>query len=143
MSSTSSLYDPYDPNSIIPALQHATSGSIGTLFSTCALYPLSLVITRLQLQKDLGNEAKSSAAQRRQSRLAREAAATAAARWAAREDSANGSPDAPPGATHSRHHPRRYQQSEYDGIFDAFSKIYSSEGGLKALYAGLVSLESP
>ena len=141
MSSTSSLHN---PNSIGPALQHATSGSIGTLVSTCALYPLSLVITRLQVQKDLNNEAKSSAAHRRQSRLAREAAATAAARWAAREDSANGQPDAPAGATHpSRHYPRRQQHhTEYDGIADAFSKIYNTEGGLKALYAGLVSLKS-
>lgn len=35
---------------ILPALHHALSGSAGTLISTCAVYPLSLVVTRLQVQ---------------------------------------------------------------------------------------------
>ena len=122
------------PSTLSPAIQQATSGSIGTLISTCALYPLSLVISRLQVQRELEQEAKSSAAHR-QARLAREAAATAAARWAAREDAPA---DAP-------RHPKRYQHarapSDYDGIADAFSKIYNTEGGLKALYTGLVSSE--
>ncbi|RYP43020.1 hypothetical protein DL768_010135 [Monosporascus sp. mg162] len=42
-----------DPGKLLPALQHAASGSLGTLISTCALYPLSLVITRLQVQREL------------------------------------------------------------------------------------------
>ncbi|KAI1313763.1 mitochondrial carrier domain-containing protein [Xylaria venustula] len=40
-------------NSILPALHHALSGSLGTLVSTCSLYPLSLVIARLQVQRQL------------------------------------------------------------------------------------------
>ncbi|KAI1739840.1 mitochondrial carrier domain-containing protein [Xylaria scruposa] len=40
-------------NSILPALHHASSGSLGTLISTCSLYPLSLVIARLQVQRQL------------------------------------------------------------------------------------------
>ncbi|KAI1384708.1 mitochondrial carrier domain-containing protein [Hypoxylon trugodes] len=43
---------------ILPALHHAVSGSVGTLISTCALYPLSLVITRLQAQRQLHREGK-------------------------------------------------------------------------------------
>ncbi|KAI8628571.1 mitochondrial carrier domain-containing protein [Xylariaceae sp. FL1651] len=42
--------------SILPALHHALSGSLGTLISTCTLYPLSLVITRLQVQRQLRRE---------------------------------------------------------------------------------------
>ncbi|KAI0178234.1 mitochondrial carrier domain-containing protein [Pestalotiopsis sp. NC0098] len=43
-----SLYKSIDD--ILPALHHALSGSAGTLISTCAVYPLSLVVTRLQVQ---------------------------------------------------------------------------------------------
>ncbi|KAK6068825.1 peroxisomal adenine nucleotide transporter 1 [Seiridium cupressi] len=38
---------------VLPALHHALSGSAGALISTCATYPLSLVITRLQVQRQL------------------------------------------------------------------------------------------
>ncbi|KAJ1337461.1 solute carrier family 25 (peroxisomal adenine nucleotide transporter) member 17 [Microdochium nivale] len=38
---------------ILPALHHATSGSVGTVVATCTLYPLSLVIARLQVQRQL------------------------------------------------------------------------------------------
>ncbi|TRX88513.1 hypothetical protein FHL15_010552 [Xylaria flabelliformis] len=44
---------PSSSNSILPALHHASSGSLGTLISTCSLYPLSLVIARLQVQRQL------------------------------------------------------------------------------------------
>ncbi|KAI0412338.1 mitochondrial carrier domain-containing protein [Xylaria grammica] len=40
-------------NSALPPLHHALSGSLGTLISTCSLYPLSLVIARLQVQRQL------------------------------------------------------------------------------------------
>ncbi|KAI1344318.1 mitochondrial carrier domain-containing protein [Xylariaceae sp. FL0016] len=43
---------------LLPALHHALSGSLGTLISTCTLYPLSLVITRLQVQRQLAREGK-------------------------------------------------------------------------------------
>ncbi|RYP61027.1 hypothetical protein DL769_007890 [Monosporascus sp. CRB-8-3] len=55
MSSSASVAD---PSKLLPALQHAASGSLGTLISTCALYPLSLVITRLQVQRELLREGK-------------------------------------------------------------------------------------
>ncbi|KAI0019025.1 mitochondrial carrier domain-containing protein [Xylariomycetidae sp. FL0641] len=45
-----------DPNKFLPALHHALSGSLGTLISTCTLYPLSLVVTRLQVQRQLRRE---------------------------------------------------------------------------------------
>ncbi|KXJ97719.1 mitochondrial carrier domain-containing protein [Microdochium bolleyi] len=38
---------------ILPALHHALSGSAGTVIATCTLYPLSLVIARLQVQRQL------------------------------------------------------------------------------------------
>ncbi|ORY69904.1 mitochondrial carrier domain-containing protein, partial [Pseudomassariella vexata] len=43
---------------LLPALHHALSGSAGTAISTCLTYPLSLVITRLQVQRQLVREGK-------------------------------------------------------------------------------------
>lgn len=40
-------------DSVLPALHHALSGSLGTLVSTCSLYPLSLAIARQQVQRQL------------------------------------------------------------------------------------------
>jgi hypothetical protein len=40
----------------LPALGHAISGSLGSAISTVVTYPLSLVITRLQVQRQLKNE---------------------------------------------------------------------------------------
>ncbi|KAI0123847.1 mitochondrial carrier domain-containing protein [Xylariales sp. AK1849] len=40
------------------ALHHAFSGSAGTLISTCATYPLSLVVTRLQVQHQLARSGR-------------------------------------------------------------------------------------
>ncbi|KAI2626702.1 mitochondrial carrier domain-containing protein [Hypoxylon sp. NC1633] len=48
----------------LPALHHAVSGSAGTLISTCVLYPLSLVITRLQVQRQLRREGKPSSSRK-------------------------------------------------------------------------------
>ncbi|KAI0481042.1 mitochondrial carrier domain-containing protein [Xylariaceae sp. FL0804] len=47
-----------NPSKLLPALHHALSGSVGTLIATCALYPLSLVVTRLQVQRQLRREGK-------------------------------------------------------------------------------------
>lgn len=41
---------------ILPALHHALSGSTGTVVATCSLYPLSLVIARLQVQRQLRHQ---------------------------------------------------------------------------------------
>ncbi|KAI0512773.1 mitochondrial carrier domain-containing protein [Xylaria bambusicola] len=51
--STTSSSSFQSTNNVLPALHHASSGSIGTLISTCSLYPLSLVIARLQVQRQL------------------------------------------------------------------------------------------
>ncbi|KAF3012166.1 hypothetical protein E8E14_005353 [Neopestalotiopsis sp. 37M] len=47
---------------ILPAIHHALSGSAGTLISTCAAYPLSLVVTRLQVQRQLAHTGRLAAA---------------------------------------------------------------------------------
>ncbi|ETS76062.1 hypothetical protein PFICI_13006 [Pestalotiopsis fici W106-1] len=47
---------------ILPAIHHALSGSAGTLISTCAAYPLSLVVIRLQVQRQLARAGRLAAA---------------------------------------------------------------------------------
>ncbi|KAK8066076.1 Peroxisomal adenine nucleotide transporter 1 [Apiospora hydei] len=53
MSATSSRTNLHD---ILPALHHALSGATGTAIATCTTYPLSLVLTRLQAQRQLARE---------------------------------------------------------------------------------------
>ncbi|KAK8031168.1 hypothetical protein PG990_000902 [Apiospora arundinis] len=53
MSSTSTRTNLHD---ILPALHHALSGATGTAIATCTTYPLSLVLTRLQAQRQLARE---------------------------------------------------------------------------------------
>lgn len=74
----------------LPALGHAMAGSTGTAISNIAIYPLNLVITRLQVQRQLRNSSTV--------------------------------PD----------------EGEYKGVVDAFKQIYYKEGGLRALYAGVI-----
>ncbi|KAI1348645.1 mitochondrial carrier domain-containing protein [Xylaria sp. FL0043] len=150
-------------NSILPALHHALSGSLGTLISTCSLYPLSLVIARLQVQRQL----------RRRSRRRRDR--SGADPGPDHGPPAGRDPSTPTHITPARtslppedhdplseqvglqqqkqqqHHQatetspdHRDQQpkqptAEYAGIIDAFSQIWSSEcdGGLRAFYTGL------
>ncbi|KAK7749263.1 hypothetical protein SLS62_008232 [Diatrype stigma] len=153
---------------LLPALQHATSGSVGTLISTCALYPLSLVVTRLQVQRQLQREGR---AGREAGPATGEPSLSATARSTTRGDptdptsaapayaanataAATASATANAAATRSsqqKHHQNHLHQqhqnlksssaapSDYDGIADAFSKIYATEGGVKALYTGLAS----
>ena len=49
-SSSSSSSSSTNLDNILPALHHALSGATGTAISTCTTYPLSLVLTRLQVQ---------------------------------------------------------------------------------------------
>ncbi|KAI0799222.1 mitochondrial carrier domain-containing protein [Xylaria sp. FL0064] len=146
-------------NSILPALHHALSGSLGTLISTCSLYPLSLVIARLQVQRQL----------RRRSRRRRDRGG--ADPGPDHGPPAGRDPSAPTHITPARtslppddHDPlseridsqqqKQHHQAtardgqdqqpkqptaEYAGIVDAFSQIWSSEcdGGLRAFYTGL------
>lgn len=172
----SSLPSPVDTTSkLLPALQHATSGSLGTLISTCALYPLSLVITRLQVQRQLLREGRPATVGREAGGAGGPASAeppSATARSTTRGDpidptlaaayaanataAATASATANAAATRTSHHqqPRhpslhpdsrspKTTPSDYDGIADAFSKIYATEGGLRALYTGLVSNRGP
>ncbi|CAG8978352.1 hypothetical protein HYALB_00012487 [Hymenoscyphus albidus] len=74
----------------LPALGHALAGSTGTAISNIAIYPLNLVITRLQVQRQLRN-------------------------------SSSGSDEG------------------YKSVVDAFTRIYEKEGGVKALYKGVVT----
>ncbi|KAI0118600.1 mitochondrial carrier domain-containing protein [Nemania sp. FL0031] len=50
-SSSPPLLSTDNANSVLPALHHALSGSLGTLISTWSLYPLSLMTARLQVQR--------------------------------------------------------------------------------------------
>ncbi|KAI1412929.1 mitochondrial carrier domain-containing protein [Hypoxylon sp. FL1857] len=95
----------------LPALHHAISGSAGTLISTCALYPLSLVITRLQAQRQLQREGRASGHR---------------ASGSTTTTSPNGQRAAGPAP-----------EPTYASITEAFSQIWSSDGGLKAFYTGL------
>ncbi|KAI1144607.1 mitochondrial carrier domain-containing protein [Hypoxylon sp. FL0543] len=95
----------------LPALNHAISGSAGTLISTCALYPLSLVITRLQAQRQLQREGRVSDRKEKGSTTT---------------TSQNDQRAAGPA-----------QEPTYAGITEAFSRIWSSGGGPKAFYTGL------
>lgn len=74
----------------MPALGHALAGATGTAISNLAIYPLDLIITRLQVQRQL-----------------RKTSST---------------PD----------------EGEYDGVIDAFDKIYNKEGGITAFYSGVL-----
>lgn len=76
---------------VLPALGHAFAGATGAAISNLGTYPLALIITRLQIQKQL------------------------------------------------RSHKTVDSSEDYTSIQDAASKIYSQEGGLRGLYAGLTS----
>ncbi|KAM3070171.1 hypothetical protein ACMFMG_003790 [Clarireedia jacksonii] len=82
----------------LPALGHALSGATGTAISNLCIYPLDLIITRLQVQRALSNTNQSSTS----TSLASS------------------------------------QSQRYTSVIDAFQKIYSEEGGLSALYSGVL-----
>ncbi|KAI5917940.1 mitochondrial carrier domain-containing protein [Camillea tinctor] len=120
MSSDGNPYVSTSTSQLLPALHSALSGSTATLVSTCTLYPLSQVITRLQAQGQLRREGKLAPAAHGPhppSELIGDRAL----------------PQRPP-------HGLRQQQREYAGIVDAFLQIWKSDGdgGLKAFYTGLV-----
>ncbi|KAI1212195.1 mitochondrial carrier domain-containing protein [Annulohypoxylon truncatum] len=109
------LADAAASDNFLPALHHAISGSAGTLISTCALYPLSLVVTRLQHQ-------------RQQQRILRRKGADQLSRKEDEEGSTT--PTTGPAAAAP-------PEPTYAGITEAFSKIWSSGGGPRAFYTGL------
>ncbi|KAI3337633.1 mitochondrial carrier domain-containing protein [Xylariaceae sp. AK1471] len=116
-------------NSVLPALHHALSGSLGTLISTCTLYPLSLVITRLQVQRQL----------RREGRLAPAPAPAPPARAPTSPLQEHPPQDQADTQAQQDRDQQLQRPSEYAGVADAFSQIWSSDGngGLKAFYTGL------
>ncbi|TKA24343.1 hypothetical protein B0A50_06813 [Salinomyces thailandicus] len=77
----------------LPALGHALAGAMATASSKVLLYPLDLVTTRLQVQRQMRSKGEA------------------------------------PSAAHDA-------DAEYASVFDAAKKIYTNEGGLKALYTG-------
>lgn len=103
---------------LLAALHHALSGSAGSAISTCALYPLSLAVGRLQHQ-------------RQQRRLSSRRRATAAGIASPRDDEEGST-------TPTGNQPRRGGgEEEYAGVAQAFFGIWRSGGGPKALYTGL------
>ncbi|KAI0199986.1 mitochondrial carrier domain-containing protein [Astrocystis sublimbata] len=186
MSPSSSSPPLPNPNSILPALHHASSGSLGTLISTCGLYPLSLVIARLQVQRQLRRRSQGRGCNR--SRTTLEEDPTGRARTGPEEkgesySSKSSNPTASPGVAdptgprtspaptsripgdrlssptqtqtlsgqeqRQQQHPpvvkgkeeddeeEERREEEYAGIVDAFSRIWRSDGGLRAFYTGL------
>ncbi|KAI1094730.1 mitochondrial carrier domain-containing protein [Rostrohypoxylon terebratum] len=104
---------------LLAALHHALSGSAGSAISTCALYPLSLAVGRLQHQ-------------RQQRRLSSRRRNTAAGLVSPRDDEEGST--TPTGD----HPPRRGPaEQEYTGVVQAFLGIWRSGGGPRALYTGL------
>ncbi|PGH01400.1 hypothetical protein AJ80_09000 [Polytolypa hystricis UAMH7299] len=94
----------------LPALGQAIAGATGAAVSTAATYPLSLIVTRLQLQRQQlrgDNDDNNNRAQGKK-----------AAGKEEEDDEEEG-------------------DTSYDGILDAARKIYATEGGLRGLYAGL------
>ncbi|KAI0122199.1 mitochondrial carrier [Daldinia grandis] len=100
---------------LLPALHHAISGSAGTLISTCTLYPLSLVISRLQAQR----------LSRREERLNSTSSTSSAG------------DTTPTGPTGPGVAPDPARESTYAGITEAFSRIWRSGGGPRAICTGL------
>lgn len=76
---------------------HAIAGAAGTAVSNVVVYPLDLVVTRLQIQSKK--------------------------RRAADPEKADA---------------QNKDEEQYDGLVDAFNKIYAREGGLPAFYSGVV-----
>ncbi|KAI0543865.1 mitochondrial carrier domain-containing protein [Xylaria curta] len=153
-------------NSILPALHHASSGSLGTLISTCSLYPLSLVIARLQVQRQLRQRRRGGPAgpgpvppepEAPQARDPTDHHPTIPAPTSPHHEDHLSSPAAGTqeveAAAVARGDLRRDSstrrppptareeetEKEYAGIVDAFSRIWSSDGdgGLRAFYTGL------
>ncbi|TGJ84656.1 hypothetical protein E0Z10_g4087 [Xylaria hypoxylon] len=153
-SSPSSSPSP-SPNNVLPTLHHALSGSLGILISICSLYPLSLVIARLQVQRQVQRRRR----RREGGRRERAQEADPGLGHPGRGPSDPPIPTtlahtSPPHGDHPlpsekvctqqapvRNRDRQLRQptAEYAGIVDAFSQIWSSDGdgGLRAFYTGL------
>ncbi|KAI0142846.1 mitochondrial carrier domain-containing protein [Xylariaceae sp. FL1272] len=155
---------PTNRNSVLPALHHALSGSLGTLISTCTLYPLSLVITRQQVQRQLSRQQDHSAPAPPLHTSAAGARAPTSPHTPLAEPSlldleveegihtpaAQHAHDQP--QNQNQHTPSPTQRSARDttghreewasqpeGIAETFSSIYNSgpDGGPRALFTGL------
>ncbi|KAI5289126.1 hypothetical protein KEM54_004351 [Ascosphaera aggregata] len=104
------------------------SGAAGTAISTAASYPLALIATRLQIQRDLQEE-------RRKWRKAHQQEAEQ--RCEGHSQPQAQSPHRVRFSVPQQEEAAELEEApEYDGVVDAARKIYSQEGGLRALYAG-------
>ncbi|PGH30632.1 hypothetical protein GX50_06584 [[Emmonsia] crescens] len=102
----------------LPALGQAAAGAAGAAVSTISTYPLSLIVTRLQLQRQLRGERERERERERQKEKGRQ--------------KGKGGTDADASVDVDID-----DEEEYQGIIDGAKKIYKNEGGLRGLYTGL------
>ncbi|QSS57246.1 mitochondrial carrier protein [Histoplasma capsulatum var. duboisii H88] len=108
----------------LPALGQAVAGAAGAVVSTISTYPLSLIVTRLQLQRQLrGMRAL-------EKRRKEEGEGKGKGKWKGKRKDEDEDEDADVDY-------EDVDEGEYKGIIDAARKIYEREGGLRGLYAGL------
>ncbi|KAG5289137.1 mitochondrial carrier protein [Histoplasma ohiense] len=104
----------------LPALGQAVAGAAGAAVSTISTYPLGLIVTRLQLQRQLrGMRAL-------QKRRKEEGKGKGKGKGKDEDEDEDADVDY-----------EDVDEGEYKGIIDAARKIYENEGGLRGLYAGL------
>ncbi|OAT09974.1 mitochondrial carrier protein [Blastomyces gilchristii SLH14081] len=102
----------------LPALGQGIAGAAGAAVSTISTYPLSLIVTRLQLQRQLRAVKERDRERKRRSEKGK---GKTKSEGVDIDDDGDGDGD----------------EEEYKGIIDAAKKIYENEGGLRELYAGL------
>ncbi|OJD10290.1 hypothetical protein AJ78_08646 [Emergomyces pasteurianus Ep9510] len=103
----------------LPALGQAAAGAAGAAVSTISTYPLSLIVTRMQLQRQLRGE--------------RERRERMSGGQRGEKDGDGGDEKKGKGEKEEEEE----EEEDYKGIMDAAKKIYSNEGGLRGLYTGL------
>ncbi|EER39461.1 mitochondrial carrier protein [Histoplasma capsulatum H143] len=103
----------------LPALGQAVAGAAGAVVSTISTYPLSLIVTRLQLQRQLrGMRAL-------EKRRKEEGEGKGKGKWKGKRKDEDEDEDADVDY-------EDVDEGEYKGIIDAARKIYEREGGLPA-----------
>ncbi|OJD23447.1 hypothetical protein ACJ73_05196, partial [Blastomyces percursus] len=102
----------------LPALGQGMAGAAGAAVSTISTYPLSLIVTRLQLQRQL-RVVREMEKEKARETWNEKGKGKAKSEGIDIYDDGDG------------------EEKEYKGIIDAAKKIYANEGGLRGLYAGL------
>ncbi|PGG97660.1 hypothetical protein GX51_07228 [Blastomyces parvus] len=107
----------------LPALGQGVAGAAGAAVSTISTYPLSLIVTRLQLQRQLRAVKER---EKERERRGEKGKGKGKGKAKAKSEGVVDIDDDGDG-----------EEEEYKGILDAAKKIYQNEGGLRGLYAGL------